>query len=134
MSPASLPDVLDQQREEDRRRCVRALLRHPLLTPDGPDQQAFTLARRHAAWLGDWFASQAGWTLYADHAVVRLRKVPGELSDASRGAAARLPACLNQIFACCSRELFFGTYATPIQKTAKKRPSQIGMRSPKGFL
>ena len=91
MSPASLPDVLDQQREEDRRRSVRALLRHPLLTPDGPDQQAFTLARRHAAWLGDWFASQAGWTLYADHALVRLRKVPGELSDASRGAVAKVP-------------------------------------------
>jgi uncharacterized protein (TIGR02678 family) len=91
VSPASLPDVLDQQREEDRRRCVRALLRHPLLTPDGPDQQAFTLARRHAAWLGDWFASQAGWTLYADHALVRLRKVPGELSDASRGAVAKVP-------------------------------------------
>jgi uncharacterized protein (TIGR02678 family) len=50
-----------------------------------------TLARRHAAWLGDWFASQAGWTLYADHAVVRLRKVPGELSDASRGAVAKVP-------------------------------------------
>jgi uncharacterized protein (TIGR02678 family) len=91
VSPASLPDVLDQQREEDHRRCVRALLRHPLLTPDGPDQQVFTLARRHAAWLGDWFASQAGWTLYSDHAVVRLRKVPGELSDASRGAVAKVP-------------------------------------------
>jgi uncharacterized protein (TIGR02678 family) len=41
--------------------------------------------------LGDWFASQAGWTLYADHALVRLRKVPGELSDASRGAVAKVP-------------------------------------------
>jgi len=91
MSPASLPDVLDQQRDDDRRRCVRALLRHPLLTPGGPDQQAFVLARRHAAWLGDWFASQAGWTVYADHAVVRLKKIPGELSDASRGAAAKVP-------------------------------------------
>lgn len=91
MSPASLPDVLDQQRDDDRRRCVRALLRHPLLTPGGPDQQAFVLARRHAAWLGDWFASQAGWTVYADHAVVRLKKVPGELSDGTRGAAAKVP-------------------------------------------
>jgi uncharacterized protein (TIGR02678 family) len=91
MSPASLPDLLDQQRDDDRRRCVRALLRHPLLTPGGPDQQAFVLARRHAAWLGDWFASQAGWTVYADHAVVRLKKIPGELSDASRGAAAKVP-------------------------------------------
>lgn len=91
MSPASLPDVLDQQREEDRRRCVRALLRHPLLTPEGPDQQAFTLARRHAAWLADWFASLAGWALQADHAVVRLRKVPGDLSDATRAAGAKVP-------------------------------------------
>ena len=91
MNPANLPDVLDQQRDDDRRRCVRALLRHPLLTPGGPDQQAFVLARRHAAWLGDWFASQAGWTVYADHAVVRLKKVPGDLSDASRGAAAKVP-------------------------------------------
>lgn len=91
MSPASLPDVLDQQREEDRRRCVRALLRHPLLTPEGPDQQAFTLSRRHAGWLADWFASLAGWTLQADHAVVRLKKVPGDLSDATRGAIAKVP-------------------------------------------
>jgi uncharacterized protein (TIGR02678 family) len=91
VSPASLPDVLDQQREEDRRRCVRALLRHPLLTPEGPDQQAFTLSRRHAAWLGDWFASLAGWTLQADHAVIRLKKVPGDLSDATRGAIAKVP-------------------------------------------
>lgn len=91
MSPASLPDVLDQQRDDERRRCIRALLRHPLLTPDGPNRPAFALARRHAAWLADWFAGQAGWTLYADHAVVRLKKVPGELSDASRGAAAKVP-------------------------------------------
>lgn len=91
MSPSSLPDVLDQQRDDDRRRSIRALLRHPLLTPDGPDRQAFVLARRHAAWLGDWFASQAGWTVYADHAVVRLKKVAGELSDASRGAATKVP-------------------------------------------
>jgi uncharacterized protein (TIGR02678 family) len=91
VSPASLPDVLDQQREEDRRRCVRALLRHPLLTPEGPDQQAFTLARRHAAWLADWFAGLAGWTLQADHAVVRLKKVPGDLSDATRAAVAKVP-------------------------------------------
>lgn len=91
MSPASLPDVLDQQRDEERRRCVRALLRHPLLTPGGPDQQAFVLARRHAGWLGDWFANQAGWTFHADHAAVRLMKIPGELSDASRGAAAKVP-------------------------------------------
>ncbi len=91
MSPAGLPDVLDQQREDDRRRCIRALLRHPLLTPEGPDRQAFVLARRHAVWLSEWFASQVGWTVYADHAVVRLKKIPGKLSDSSRGAVAKVP-------------------------------------------
>lgn len=85
---SSLPDVLSQQQEDERRRSIRALLRHPLLTPDGPDIQAFALARRHAAWLGDWFAAQAGWTLHADHAVVRLRKVPGDNADPTRGASA----------------------------------------------
>ena len=84
---SSLPDVLGQQQEDERRRSARALLRHPLLTPEGPDPQAFALARRHAAWLGDWFAAQAGWTLHADHAVVRLRKVPGDNADPSRGAS-----------------------------------------------
>jgi uncharacterized protein (TIGR02678 family) len=86
---SSLPDVLSQQQEDERRRSIRALLRHPLLTPEGPDRQAFALARRHAAWLGDWFAAQAGWTLHADHAVVRLKKVPGDHTDPSRGATAR---------------------------------------------
>ncbi len=91
MSAGSLPDVLDAQQDDERRRCIRALLRHPLLTPDGPDRQAFGLARRHSAWLGDWFTREAGWTVYADHSVVRLKKVPGELSDASRGAATKVP-------------------------------------------
>lgn len=91
MSAASLPDVLDAQREEERRRCVRVLLRHPLLTPAGPERQAFALARRHAAWLGDWFAAQAGWTVHADHAVVRLRKVPGDLADPTRGVTGKVP-------------------------------------------
>lgn len=85
---SGLPDVLSQQQEDERRRSIRALLRHPLLTPQGPDVPAFALARRHAAWLGDWFAAQAGWTLHADHAVVRLRKVPGDNTDPSRGASA----------------------------------------------
>ena len=84
---SSLPDLLSQQQEDERRRSVRALLRYPLLTPEGPDKQAFALARRHAAWLSDWFAAQAGWTLHADHAVVRLKKVPGDNSDPSRGAS-----------------------------------------------
>lgn len=91
MTGDRLPDVLAEQRDDERRRAIRALLRHPLLTPAGPDQQAFGLARKHAAWLGDWFGSQAGWSLHADHAVVRLRKIPGQVTDGSRGADAKPP-------------------------------------------
>lgn len=82
-----LGDVLDVQREDERRRAVRALLRHPLLTPDGPDVPAFAAVRRHVSWLSDWFSREAGWSLQVDTAVARLRKVPASHDDGSRGAS-----------------------------------------------
>lgn len=82
-----LTDVLDQQRDEDRCKAVRALLRSPLLTPSGPDPAAFTLVRRHAGWLADWFARETGWSLHVDSGAARLRKVPAVRSDGTRGAA-----------------------------------------------
>ncbi|MCW2888827.1 MAG: hypothetical protein JWL58_5689 [Streptosporangiaceae bacterium] len=85
----TLADVLDQQREEERQKAARALLRHPLLTPAGPDPLAFGLVRRHASWLADWFAREAGWSLHADGGVVRLRKTPGGHTDGSRGAVVK---------------------------------------------
>jgi uncharacterized protein (TIGR02678 family) len=81
-----LADVLDLRRDEERRRVVRLLLRHALLTPSRPDPDAFVLARRHAEWLRDWFGRETGWSLTVDPGVARLRKVVATLGDGSRGA------------------------------------------------
>src|SRR5690606_25978114 len=69
-----------------RRRAVRALLMRPFL-PASDD--AFPLVRRHARWLRDWFAHEAGWPLHDDRSHARLRKTPARLDDATRGARAR---------------------------------------------
>jgi len=78
-----LADVLELQRDEERRRAVRILLRHPLLTPARAE---FALVRRHSAWLAEWFSREAGWSVQADASVVRLRKVPASHDDGTRGA------------------------------------------------
>jgi uncharacterized protein (TIGR02678 family) len=88
MSTAALADVIDQQRAEERRRALRTLLRHPLLTAAGPDPTAFVLVRRHSGWLRDWLAREAGWSLHVDATHARLRKVPGDLRDGTRAAVA----------------------------------------------
>jgi hypothetical protein len=78
----------DQQAQHERRRAVRALLVSPLLHADR-DLEAFRLVRRHADWLRQWFAHEAGWTLTVDTTLARLRKVPGTLGDGTRPARAR---------------------------------------------
>ena len=82
----ALTDVLEAQQAEQRRRAVRTLLRRPLLTAKEKDRQAFTEVRRHAGWLSEWFARETGWTVQADHSVARLRKIPADQRDGSRGA------------------------------------------------
>lgn len=72
--------------DEERRLALRALLRNPLLTPDGATAGAFTLVRRHREWLADWFAHFADWNLVVTAEVARLRKPPADTSDATRGA------------------------------------------------
>jgi uncharacterized protein (TIGR02678 family) len=84
-----LSDVLDAQREDERRRAARALLRNPLIIPHGPRAAEFALIRRHAGYLAEWFAREAGWSLHTDAGVARLRKVPGRHDDAGRAASAR---------------------------------------------
>lgn len=86
MSTTHLSDVLDQQRDDERQRAVRAMLRHPLLTPHGPDAGAFTVIRRHATWLADWFARETGWSVIVDSGVARLRKTTTCHADGTRGA------------------------------------------------
>lgn len=82
----ALTDVLDEQRDAERRRAVRALLRNPLLTPRDAE---YALVRKHAGHLAQWFAREAGWPLHADPGVARLRKVPGALGDGSRAASVK---------------------------------------------
>ena len=85
---APLTDVLDRQQVEERRRALRALLRHPLLTRTGPDPAAFALVRRHASWLREWLSANVGWSLQVDTGLARLRKLPGRLDDRTRPAIA----------------------------------------------
>jgi uncharacterized protein (TIGR02678 family) len=82
-----LSDVLEAQRAEERRRALRALLRYPLLTAQGPDEAAFRLVRKHGGWLRDWFTTETGWSLLIDTELARLRKVPASNADATRPAA-----------------------------------------------
>lgn len=99
-----LADVLDRQQAEERRRALRALLRHPLLTRAGPDPAAFALVRRHAGWLREWLASNAGWSLQVDTGLARLRKLPGQLDDRTRpalAAPARVPFSRRRYVLAC---------------------------------
>lgn len=68
---------------------MRALLARPLISAHGAQAAAFALIRKHAAWLRDTFAREAGWQLHVDAEFARLRKVPADLTDATRGAVAR---------------------------------------------
>jgi len=56
------------------------------VTPDGPDAPLFALARRHAAYLEEWFAHHAGWSLTVRPDLVRLHKTPADLEDGTRPA------------------------------------------------
>ncbi|HEY3451463.1 MAG TPA: TIGR02678 family protein [Myxococcales bacterium] len=71
---------------EDRRRALRCLLMHPLLTARGPFASDLALVRRHAAWLRDWLARFPGWALIVDPELARLCKTPADLDDPTRGA------------------------------------------------
>jgi uncharacterized protein (TIGR02678 family) len=62
------------------------LLRAPLLPALGETSEEYLLVRRHAEWLRDWFAKFPGWSLHVDKDVARLRKLPGDLQDDTRGA------------------------------------------------
>jgi uncharacterized protein (TIGR02678 family) len=101
---APLADVLDRQQVEERRRALRALLRHPLLTRAGPDPAAFVLVRRHAGWLREWLSANVGWSLQVDTGLARLRKLPGHLDDRTRPALAepaRLPFSRRRYVLAC---------------------------------
>ncbi|MGH3979209.1 MAG: TIGR02678 family protein [Pseudonocardiaceae bacterium] len=76
-----LSDALATTRAEETRRAARALLRRPLLRATGPDAEDFTLVRRHAAELREWFSRNTGWRLVADTEVARLLKTAPATDD-----------------------------------------------------
>ena len=88
MADSRLSDVLDAQLSDQRGRALRTLLRQPLLTSRGPDRQKFSEVRKHAGWLAEWFAREAGWSVQIDHSVARLRKVVPWHEDGTRAAQA----------------------------------------------
>ena len=45
---------------EERREALRALLQHPLMTPEGSGAEGFALVRRHRDYAADWFAHAGG--------------------------------------------------------------------------
>jgi uncharacterized protein (TIGR02678 family) len=85
-SGEALSDVLDLRRDEERRRAVRALLRDPLMTPARSGTDLFGLVRRHAQWLREWFAREAGWSLVVESSLARLYKIPADPQDGTRAA------------------------------------------------
>jgi uncharacterized protein (TIGR02678 family) len=81
---AALESSINAQERDERQRAVRALLRQPLLAPEGPTREAFTLVQKHRDWLRPWFAHHAGWQLMLDSEVARLIKRPARPEDATR--------------------------------------------------
>jgi uncharacterized protein (TIGR02678 family) len=77
---------LEQTTVAERRRALRVLLQHPLLSAAGPRAIEFGLVRRHAAWLREWLSRHPGWTLQIDSETARLRKTPADLADDTRAA------------------------------------------------
>ena len=77
----TLGTVREEDEREQRRRALRALVRHPLLTATGPHADDFILVRRHEEPLQKWFGHHVGWTLLVSSEYARLRKTPADLSD-----------------------------------------------------
>jgi uncharacterized protein (TIGR02678 family) len=81
--------ALAEQIAAERRTAMRALLAKPLLVASGADGESVALVRAHAEWLRDWLARNCGWTLQVEAEMARLRKLPGDLGDGTRGARDR---------------------------------------------
>ena len=86
VAPVPLDERLNEAAREERQRAMRALLQHPLLTADGPQAAAFGLVRRHAEALRDWLAHHVSWSLQVTSEFARLRKIPADRTDGTRGA------------------------------------------------
>ncbi|MDH6114888.1 uncharacterized protein (TIGR02678 family) [Kitasatospora sp. MAP12-15] len=70
----ALPSSHDVALAAERRSAARLLLRHPLVTADGPHADAFPLVRRHADWLAQRFQQVLGYRLLVEATYARLFK------------------------------------------------------------
>ena len=77
------PPAQDLHAADERRRAARTLLRHPLLSADGPHDEEFLLVRRHREDLQRLFAEGVGYRLVVEPKVARLFKA-GLGHDSSR--------------------------------------------------
>jgi uncharacterized protein (TIGR02678 family) len=78
-------DLQKTLQQDEFRRALRALLMQPLMMPEHED---FSVVRRQAERLRDWFARETGWPLYIDREGARLFKRPANLADDTRGLPA----------------------------------------------
>lgn len=81
---STLASAVEESRETERRRALRALLAQPVLAARGPGEADFRRVRRFEAELRDWLDTNTGWRLTVDTSTARLHKrVAG--TDATRG-------------------------------------------------
>ena len=81
-----LREEVDATVRAERQQAIRALLREPLLLPEGKSAADFARVRRHGGYLTEWFAHHAAWTLNITAEVARLRKTPADAGDPTRPA------------------------------------------------
>lgn len=84
---------IDELARQECRRAARALLMHPLLTPELPDPSFLPLVRRHAKPLTEWFGEHLGYRLVVEAELARLYKVPPPFPRDRRPATPTGHAC-----------------------------------------
>jgi len=85
------PDVFTEEQIRERRKALRALMQRPLITARGKDADTFLLIRRHQTALNTWLSRNPGWGLFIDSETARLRKLPVDHTDTTRGVGGAKP-------------------------------------------
>lgn len=81
---STLASAVEESRDAERRRALRALLAQPVLAARGSSEADFRRVRRFETELREWLDANTGWRLTVDTSVARLHKrVAG--TDPTRG-------------------------------------------------
>ena len=86
---AALTDAIAANRDAERRKAARALLRKPLPRADGGEAEAFVLVTRHLTALREWFDRETGWRLVVNSELARLVKTVPDTADHTHPATDR---------------------------------------------